>query len=44
MAKKPDPFMIDEENPEWTVKETAEAGSNMHAASAQVRPLRGKKS
>jgi uncharacterized protein (DUF4415 family) len=25
MAKKPDPFMIDEENPEWTAKETAEA-------------------
>jgi uncharacterized protein (DUF4415 family) len=25
MAKKPDPFMIDEDNPEWTAKETAEA-------------------
>ena len=25
MAKKPDPFMIDEENPEWTAKEFAEA-------------------
>jgi uncharacterized protein (DUF4415 family) len=27
MAKKPDPFMIDEENPEWTAKESAEARS-----------------
>jgi uncharacterized protein (DUF4415 family) len=25
MAKKPDPFMIDAENPAWTARETAEA-------------------
>jgi uncharacterized protein (DUF4415 family) len=25
MAKKPDPLMIDNENPEWTARETAEA-------------------
>jgi uncharacterized protein (DUF4415 family) len=25
MSKKPDPFMIDEENPEWTPEATAEA-------------------
>ena len=25
MAKKPDPFLIDAENPEWTEKATAEA-------------------
>lgn len=25
MAKKPDPFMIDKENPAWTARETAEA-------------------
>ena len=25
MAKKPDPFMMDEENPEWTPEATAEA-------------------
>jgi uncharacterized protein (DUF4415 family) len=25
MAKKPDPFMIDEDNPAWTAKQTAEA-------------------
>jgi uncharacterized protein (DUF4415 family) len=25
MGKKPDPFMIDEENPEWTAESTAEA-------------------
>ncbi len=25
MAKKPDAFMIDEENPEWTAREIAEA-------------------
>ena len=25
MAIKPDPFMIDDENPEWTARETAEA-------------------
>jgi uncharacterized protein (DUF4415 family) len=25
MAKRPDPFMIDNENPEWTERETAEA-------------------
>jgi uncharacterized protein (DUF4415 family) len=25
MAKKPDPFMIDEENPEWTAGDTTEA-------------------
>jgi uncharacterized protein (DUF4415 family) len=25
MAKRPDPFMIDIENPEWTERETAEA-------------------
>ena len=25
MAKKPDPFRIDGENPEWTARETAEA-------------------
>ena len=25
MARKPDPFMIDEENPAWTARETAEA-------------------
>jgi uncharacterized protein (DUF4415 family) len=25
MAKKPDPFMIDEENPEWTAEANAEA-------------------
>jgi uncharacterized protein (DUF4415 family) len=25
MAKKPDPFLIDAENPAWTARETAEA-------------------
>jgi uncharacterized protein (DUF4415 family) len=25
MAKKPDPFMIDEDSPEWTAKDFAEA-------------------
>jgi uncharacterized protein (DUF4415 family) len=25
MAKKPDPFLIDEENPEWTAEDTAKA-------------------
>ena len=25
MAKKPDPFMIDDENPEWTAEDTAMA-------------------
>ncbi len=25
MSRKPDPFMIDEENPEWTPEATAEA-------------------
>lgn len=25
MTKKPDPFRIDDENPEWTARETAEA-------------------
>ena len=25
MANKPDPFMIDDENPAWTARETAEA-------------------
>ncbi len=25
MSKKPDPFMIDDENPEWTPEATAEA-------------------
>ncbi len=25
MAKRPDPFMVDDENPEWTAQTTAEA-------------------
>jgi uncharacterized protein (DUF4415 family) len=25
MAKKPDPFMTDQENPEWTARETTDA-------------------
>jgi uncharacterized protein (DUF4415 family) len=35
VAKKPDPFMIDEENPEWTAKETAEAKPFSEAFPAQ---------
>jgi uncharacterized protein (DUF4415 family) len=40
MAKKPDPFMIDEENPAWTAREAAEArpfGEVFPALAASVK-------
>lgn len=36
MARKPDPFMTDDENPEWTAKATSEARPFSEVFPAQV--------
>ncbi len=40
MAKKPDPFLIDAENPRWTAKATAEARPFGDVFPAQVATLK----
>jgi uncharacterized protein (DUF4415 family) len=42
MAKKPDPFMIDEENPAWTAKQTAEARPFSETFPAQFATWKGR--
>jgi uncharacterized protein (DUF4415 family) len=44
MANKPDPFMIDDENPAWTARETAEAKPFAEVFPAQLatRKRRGR--
>jgi uncharacterized protein (DUF4415 family) len=36
MAKKPDPFMVDDENPAWAARETAEARPFSEVFQAQL--------
>lgn len=42
MLKKPDPYMIDEENPEWTVEAAAEAQPFAEAFPEQFKALKNR--